>query len=442
MKKVITYGTFDLLHDGHVFLLKRARALGDYLVVGVTSDAFDQLRGKVNTYQTLCERMESVRSLGIADEVIVEEYEGQKIEDIRRRKIDVFVAGSDWRGRFDYLEEYCKVVYLERTLGISSTMRRSQKLTLRLGFIGEARAVSGYVCESAHVDYLEPVGVLQESDGCELVGAPTFDRLDELLRDCDAVYIASHPSKRYEHAERALDCGAHVLCELPLGVSKTQCARLRELADERGLLLTGAARVAYSLAFHHMVLLVKSGVVGKIRSVCVFCGSSRNLRLGSADASEGSAVFEAWLSMALLAVFQLLGTGYHAVNTVTGASSKDVELVASSKVVLTYSDASAEIAFGKTGCEENSLVALGEKGCVRVPAPWWDADYFEVHNQGSARIRRYSFQNDGGGIRQELVSFARAVECGNEGTLAVSFDCIQSITDVVYNVRNSLESSI
>ena len=84
MKKVITYGTYDLLHYGHVRLLERAKALGDYLIVGVTADGFDMARGKINVQQSLMERMEAVKATGIADEVIVEEYEGQKIDDILR----------------------------------------------------------------------------------------------------------------------------------------------------------------------------------------------------------------------------------------------------------------------------------------------------------------------------------------------------------------------
>lgn len=121
MKKVITYGTFDLLHHGHIRLLERAKALGDYLVVGVTSDTFDRNRGKLNVQQSLIERIKNVTNTGLADQILVEEYEGQKIDDIKRLGIDVFTVGSDWKGHFDYLKEYCDVVYLDRTAGISST---------------------------------------------------------------------------------------------------------------------------------------------------------------------------------------------------------------------------------------------------------------------------------------------------------------------------------
>ena len=94
MKKVITYGTYDLLHYGHIRLLERAKALGDYLIVGVTAEGFDMARGKINVQQSLMERIEAVRATGLADEIIVEEYEGQKIDDIKRYDIDIFTVNN------------------------------------------------------------------------------------------------------------------------------------------------------------------------------------------------------------------------------------------------------------------------------------------------------------------------------------------------------------
>ena len=115
MKRVITYGTFDLFHKGHYNIIKRAKALGDYLIVGVTSESFDIERGKLNVRDSLIKRIENVRRTGLADEIIIEEYQGQKVNDIIKYDIDVLVVGSDWRGKFDYLKNYCDVVYLERT---------------------------------------------------------------------------------------------------------------------------------------------------------------------------------------------------------------------------------------------------------------------------------------------------------------------------------------
>ena len=126
MKKVITYGTYDLLHEGHINLLRRAKELGDYLIVGVTNDSFDRDRGKLNVRNNVLERVEAVKATGFVDQVIIEDYMGQKIDDILKYDIDIFAIGSDWEGKFDYLKEFCEVVYLPRTEGVSSTMLRAK----------------------------------------------------------------------------------------------------------------------------------------------------------------------------------------------------------------------------------------------------------------------------------------------------------------------------
>ena len=140
MTKVITYGTFDLFHEGHYRLLQRAKQLGDYLIVGVTTEEYDQTRGKLNVVDSLITRIENVRKSGFADEVIIESSEGQKLLDIRKYQIDIFTVGSDWTGVFDYLKDYCRVVYLDRTKNISSTMLRSQEQRIcRIGIVGSGR---------------------------------------------------------------------------------------------------------------------------------------------------------------------------------------------------------------------------------------------------------------------------------------------------------------
>ncbi len=147
MVKVITYGTYDLLHHGHIKLLERAKALGDYLIVGVTADGFDKTRGKINVQQSLIERIEGVKRTGLADEIIVEEYQGQKIDDILRKGVDIFTVGSDWVGKFDYLREYCQVVYLDRTEGVSFTEIRSHSHKIRLGLVGLKPLMEKFVRE-------------------------------------------------------------------------------------------------------------------------------------------------------------------------------------------------------------------------------------------------------------------------------------------------------
>ena len=128
MKKVITYGTFDLLHYGHISLLKRAKELGDYLVVALSTDEFNAIKGK-KAHFSYKERKMILEAIKYVDEIIPENNWEQKVEDVRENNIDVFVIGDDWKGKFDFLNEYCQVVYLPRTEGISTTQIKEELST-------------------------------------------------------------------------------------------------------------------------------------------------------------------------------------------------------------------------------------------------------------------------------------------------------------------------
>ncbi|MBZ9636628.1 glycerol-3-phosphate cytidylyltransferase [Clostridium sp. FP1] len=121
MKRVITYGTFDLLHYGHINLLRRAKALGDYLIVVLSSDEFNSIEKGKTTYFTYEERKKLLEAIRYVDLVIPENNWEQKVSDVQEYKIDNFVMGDDWKGKFDFLNDYCQVVYLERTPEISTT---------------------------------------------------------------------------------------------------------------------------------------------------------------------------------------------------------------------------------------------------------------------------------------------------------------------------------
>lgn len=120
MKKVITYGTFDLLHYGHINLLRRAKELGDYLIVALSSDEFNALKGK-KSFFNFEERKMILEAIKYVDEVISEDNWDQKINDVQKYNIDIFVMGNDWEGKFDFLKDYCEVIYLPRTPDISTT---------------------------------------------------------------------------------------------------------------------------------------------------------------------------------------------------------------------------------------------------------------------------------------------------------------------------------
>lgn len=124
MKRILTYGTFDVLHYGHINLLKRAKALGDYLIVGLSTDLFNNKKNKIS-YYNYDEKKKILESCRYVDLVIEENSWEQKIRDVQELKIDIFVMGDDWNGKFDFLKEYCDVIYLPRTKGVSSTMTRT-----------------------------------------------------------------------------------------------------------------------------------------------------------------------------------------------------------------------------------------------------------------------------------------------------------------------------
>ena len=414
MKKVITYGTYDLLHYGHIRLLERAKALGDYLIVGVTAEDFDKARGKINVEQSLMERIEAVKKSGLADEVIVEEYEGQKIDDIQRYNVDIFAIGSDWVGKFDYLNEYCKVVYLDRTQGVSSTELRAERNLLRLGLMGRYSNVKKYVTEAIYVNGIDVAAIYvrdKERFSLECPNHEFFlaDNYNELLDCVDAVYITSHPSQHYEHIFEALQKGKHVLCESPITLDVKQFEELSELAKEKGLILMDAIKTAYSMAYNRLILLLKGGKIGRIVSVDAVCTSLSDLQ--NSDLTKLEYKWNsicAWGPTALLPIFQLLGTEYISKQITSHLIAKYFDTF--TKIAFVYPQAVASLKVGKGVKSEGELIISGTNGYIYVPAPWWKTDYFEVRYENPADNKRYFYQLDGEGIRYMLVQFVRSIE--------------------------------
>lgn len=417
MKKVITYGTFDLFHYGHRRLLERAKALGDYLIVGVTAEDFDKARGKINVEQSLMERIDAVKQTGLADEVIIEEYEGQKIDDIQRYDVDIFAIGSDWIGKFDYLNEYCQVVYLDRTLGVSSTELRAERNLIRLGLVGNFGIVRKYVAETSYVNGLIIEGVLVDEKDRFSREFPEIsflaDTFEELLEKVDAVYIVSHPSLHYQHIREALLKGKHVLCESPIALSVEQYEELMALAADKGLVLMDAVKTAYGMAYNRLVLLLKGGKIGRIVSVDAVCTSLQELQSSEyKDLDNKWNSICAWGPTAMLPIFQLLGPNYKSKVIASSFINRERYFDSFTKISFIYDHAVASIKVGKGVKSEGELIISGTQGYVYVPAPWWKMDYFEIRYEDANRNRRYFYQLDGEGIRYELVSFVKTVENG------------------------------
>lgn len=418
MKKVITYGTYDLFHYGHQRLLERAKALGDYLIVGVTADGFDRARGKINVQQSLMERMEAVKATGIADEVIVEEYEGQKIDDIMRYGVDIFAIGSDWEGYFDYLKDYCQVVYLERTAGVSSSELRTEKRELKLGLVGESAFLNKFEAESHYVNGVSIVGLCASSslssglsDTLKSLPCVTED-FDTLIGNVDAVYLVSRPQDHYVQIKNALNAGKHVLCEPPIALTVKEWQELNALAKEKNLILMDAIRTAYSTAYYRMLLLVKSGRIGTVMSIDSSCTSLRDNDLPSEELKEKWNSICSWGPNAMLPIFQILGTQYSQKCITSHIEDESIMYDNFTKIAFVYPHAVASIKVGKGVKTEGELVISGTTGYIYVPAPWWKTDYFEIRREDPTQNKRYFYQLDGEGIRYELVSFLKAVKSG------------------------------
>ena len=414
MIKVITYGTYDLFHYGHQRLLERAKDLGDYLIVGVTADDFDKRRGKINVKQSLMERIESVRATGLADEIIVEEYEGQKIDDIQRFDIDIFTLGSDWVGKYDYLNEYCNVVYLDRTEGVSSSDIRSKKRSLNLGLMGNGSILKKFFDESKFVNGINVNAIFTENDYekkyYENEDIILTDNYDELLDVVDAVYIISHPSKRYEYVKNALNNKKHVLCESPISLKEEHFCELKKLASENNLILMDSIKTAYSTAYNRLLLLVKGGAIGDVYSIDATCTSLREFD----DFSSNS--INSWGPLALLPIFQILGINYNNKNISSLFSKENDNFDLFTKIDFQYSNAVASIKVAYGVKSEGELIISGTKGYAYVPAPWWKTDYFELRFENQEDNKKYFYQLDGEGIRYELVAFAKSIELTRNNT--------------------------
>lgn len=415
MIKVITYGTYDLLHYGHIRLLKRAKALGDYLIVGVTSDTFDRERGKINVQQTLMERVEAVQATGLADEIIVEEYEGQKIDDIKRLGVDIFTVGSDWKGKFDYLNDYCRVVYLERTDGVSSSEIRSEQQPVTLGFVGESPIINKIERESKYVNGLVAGKVFTLND--RFLSDSLKDKarqtssFDELLDASDALYIISAPELHYSQIKQALERGKHVLCESPVTLRPEEWRELKALAAEKKVVLLDAIKTAYSMAYYRLLLLAKSGIIGDIVSVDTSCTSLLEFD-PTQDINQEQLEWNsvcAWGPTAMLPIFQLLGTDYVSKRIVTRFVDEERSYDAFTSIMFIYPHAVASLKVGQGVKSEGEMVVSGTKGYIYVPAPWWKTDYFEVRYEDPHNNKRYFYQLDGEGLRYELLSFLKTI---------------------------------
>lgn len=413
MKKVITYGTYDLLHQGHINLLRRAKELGDYLIVGVTSDSFDRGRGKLNVRNNVLERVEAVKATRFADEVIIEDYLGQKIDDIQKYDVDIFAIGSDWEGKFDYLNEYCKVVYLPRTEGISSTMLRAESTTtVKVGIIGCGRVANRFPKEAGVVSGVEVVAAYDINiDAAHLLSSKNeqvvaYPVLDDFYKAVDAVYIATPHLSHYYYIKQALEAGKHVLCETPMVLNGDEAKEVYALAESKGLILMEANKTAHCPAFNHLIVMIKSGVIGEVVDIDASLSQLLDKNGREFDKEQGGGALFEQGSYPLLPIFKLCGINYEDLNLYS-RMDKDIDI--HTKGVFRFKNAVCSFKVGLGVKTEGNLVISGTKGYAYVPAPWWLTDYFEFRYEDQNENKKFFYKWDGFGLRYEIQEFIGSI---------------------------------
>lgn len=413
MKKVITYGTYDLLHQGHINLLRRAKELGDYLIVGVTNDNFDRDRGKLNVRNNVLERVESVKATGYADQIIIEDYVGQKIDDIQKYDVDVFAIGSDWEGKFDYLKEFCEVVYLPRTEGISSTMLRNDSQPMvKIGVLGCGRVAYRFPVEA---DVVSGINVIAAYDieanhvqrfASQFGNVTAYTEIEKFYDAVDAVYIAAPHLAHYDNIKNALLHKKHVLCETPMVLNGRQAKELYKTAEQIGVILMEANKTAHCPAFNHLMVLIKSGLIGDIVDIEASLSQLLDKSGREFDVKQaGGALFEQG-SYPLLPIFRLMGIHYEDL-TLFSRMENGVDIY--TRGVFRYSNATCSFKVGLGVKTEGNLVISGTKGYAYVPAPWWKTDYFELRYEDQNENKKFFYKWDGYGLRYEIQEFVSCI---------------------------------
>lgn len=407
MRKVITYGTFDLFHRGHYNILKRAKEEGDYLIVGVTGETYDAERGKLSVQDSLATRIENVKATGFADKIIVEEYLGQKIPDIQKYHVDVLVIGSDWKGKFDHLSKYCEIKYLERTKDISSTQLREENLQIyKVGIITDGIDDDEVISESLRVSGIHIDGAYSEKeeiakDFCkkyELFKA--YETLEEMYESVDIIYVKTEYSKRKNNILKALNADKHVVCDVPFAMSEKESAEIYQLATDKGLIFMENVPLLYQHAFGQLLWMARGNLIGDLKSIT--CSMSKNMFSGE------KADYRTMAFIIYSVILKIFGTKYKDVFTKVIKNTEDEVSYVLSVFDYEESIATAEISMDMDNtCE---MTILGTGGKIYIPDDWWRLAYFKMQDTVDGQVKRYSSNFEGNGYRYLVQSLLREIK--------------------------------
>lgn len=398
-KVVITYGTFDLFHQGHYNILKRAKDLGDYLIVGVTGETYDIERGKLSVKDSLVKRIENVKETGFADLIIVEEYLGQKIQDIIKYDVDILVVGSDWIGKFDHMNKYCEVKYLERTKNISSTMlRESDEEILKLGIVSDDLNDDEFIIESKYVSGIHAESVFSDDNGLaeqfsnKFELDKSFSDYDAFLKETDMVYIRCNRDNKYARIRQALESGKIVLSSPVLGNSAEEIRELYDCAKANNTVLVECLPTFYLQAFVQLLWNAKGNLIGDLVSV------KNGFRIGGlAGIAEDDMKANIYFSSLVAEEFFGKGTDF-SLDTVSYGDAQYSVLIGKSENGIYLSE------IGSGDYVTTRMEIRGTEGEIIIPDDWWYTGYFELHKKNEENFKRYSWNFEGNGMRYVIMS--------------------------------------
>ena len=434
MKKIITYGTFDLFHIGHYNILKRAKEYGDYLIVGVTGENYDIGRGKLNVHDSLAIRIENVQKTGFADEIIVEEYLGQKIGDMVKYDIDTFVIGDDWKGKFDHLSRYCNMVYLERTKGISSTQIRNETFDhYDIGIIcdyvddnqiiEEAKLVNGFKVNGVYSENKKVLDSFQEKYCLE----NTFDSYEAMLEFSDIIYVHCSIANRFNYISKALKAKKHVIYDPPVSFNSHELETLFELSKKNNVILMENIKMVHIYVFNQLLWMTQGGLIGDILSFN--CWISKN------DENRPNLFYD--LSVyTLLPMLQIMGLNYENVDFKVSKDGDDIEFASMNFV---YSNGRAVINVGNTIRVNNQLEIIGTKGTIRMNGDWWRSKRFELHTPGLSEVQFFNTNFDGNGFKYLIREMSRMLSDNRIDSKSIFEEESLKIVEILEQVKKSGE---
>lgn len=426
MRKVITYGTYDLFHKGHYNILKRAKEYGDYLIVGVTGENYDIGRGKLSVHDSLAERIENVKSTGFVDQIIVEEYLGQKITDIVKYDVDTFVIGDDWKGKFDHLSRYCNMVYLERTKGISSTQIRKETFnTYSVGIVTDLPDDNTIVSESKLVNGFNVVGAYATDDDLKSKFVErynlekSFACYGDLLEASDIVYIRTKNENRSIYIKEALKNKKHVICDPPFSLNSEEERHLFELAAKNNVILIENVKMVHIHVFNQLLWMTQGGLIGDILSI--------NCSLSRSDRSRENILYDL-LFLALIPILKIQGQdfGKLKINKIYGDDGLDFV-----SLFFEYENSNAVINVGNSIRVSNQLEIIGTKGTIRSNEKWWRGNYFEMEKTIEDDIEVYNTNYNGNGFKYLLKAISTMLENERIDSMGVFRDETIKITEIM-----------